>query len=257
MIEHVSVRHNSHPFFESPANSAQIWRYMDFTRFLSLIDNSALSFSRADSLSDAWEGAFPSKNVAQRTKAILTVEDGVASDSIAGLRALHRSLREHTFLSCWYMNAYESAGMWDLYASSNGGIAIQSTYERLTNCFTGDDNDMLDVYVGVIRYLDYDEDQILDGNTFIPFLHKRRSFEHERELRAVIQPIYPSGDALTESEPFAEGLLVDVDLTVLIENIFVSPNLPKWFVDLVKSVACKYEIKAPVRHSDLAQEPLF
>src|ERR1700757_1969515 len=50
-----------------------------------------------------------------------------------------------------------------------------------------------------------------DGNSFATFLHKRPCFEHE--LRAIMQPISPGGDRpLAETEPFADGLLVSVDL---------------------------------------------
>jgi hypothetical protein len=249
MIERLSAPYFPHPDFTAPANgAARIWRYIDFSKYVSLVESGALYFSRADRVSDAWEGAFPSKNVLQRS---------AVTDVLSRLSAFHRSLHLHTFLSCWHLNDGESAGMWQQYASRDAGVAIQSTFDRLISSFQGDENDMFEVYVGTIRYLDYDLEQFLDGNTFIPFLHKRRSFEYERELRAVIQPVFPGGDPLAESEPFAEGLLVKVDLATLIENTFVAPTSSDSFADLVKSVADKYSIHAPVKHSDLARDPLF
>jgi hypothetical protein len=42
-----------HPAFESPADeNAKIWRYLDFTKFVALLDRRALSFARVDELTD-------------------------------------------------------------------------------------------------------------------------------------------------------------------------------------------------------------
>jgi|GEM_PF-2370283 len=40
--------------------------------------------------------------------------------------------------------------------------------------------------IGIINYIDYDkEPHSLRGNTLLPFLYKRVSFEHEKEVRAI------------------------------------------------------------------------
>ncbi len=36
----------------------KIWRYLDFTKFLSYLDKKALFFTRADKLDDIFEGKF-------------------------------------------------------------------------------------------------------------------------------------------------------------------------------------------------------
>ena len=38
---------------------AILWKYLDFTKFVSLLDKSALHFARTDKLSDPYEGFFP------------------------------------------------------------------------------------------------------------------------------------------------------------------------------------------------------
>ena len=53
--------------FESPQDeNAKIWRYMDFTKFVNLLDTSKLFFPRADKLGDPFEGSFPRGNVMLR-----------------------------------------------------------------------------------------------------------------------------------------------------------------------------------------------
>jgi len=47
-----------HPAFESLADeNAKIWRYLDFTKFVALLDWRALSFARVDELTDQFEGS--------------------------------------------------------------------------------------------------------------------------------------------------------------------------------------------------------
>lgn len=49
--------------------------------------------------------------------------------------------------------------------------------------------------IGLVKYIDYDKDVFPLDNTFYPFTHKRKSFEHEREVRFLIQnlPITAEG----------------------------------------------------------------
>lgn len=257
MIERLSVRYSPHPSFSPADNDAQVWRYIDFTKFVSLLDSNALFFARADSMSDAWEGAYTAENLRQRPEVFHPADGESAAEMMQGLSLFHRSLRLHTFMSCWHLNNVESAAMWKLYVSQNEGIAIQSTFERLVRSFQGDENDMFEVYVGKTNYLDYKRELFPEGNTFLPFLHKRLSFEHEHELRAIIQPVFPGGDPLTESDPFADGLLVGVDLQTLIEGIYVASTSEAWFAALVENVAKKYGLAVSVRHSDLQRTPLY
>lgn len=228
---------------------------MDFTKFVSLIETGALFFPRADHLSDRWEGAFTQENLRRRRSMVAEIKGEQSEYMMEDLSRLNRSLLLHTFMSCWHLNDVESDAMWQLYASRGEGIAIQSNFEHLVGSFQGDENSFFDVYIGKVRYLDYEHDVFTEGNTFLPFLHKRSSFEHEQELRAIIQPI--STGPLAEAAPFADGLLVNVDLHELIQNIYVAPSSPAWYSTLVENVARKYGIDAPIKHSDLRREPLY
>ena len=191
MIKRLSAHYSPHQCFATADGSAKVWRYMDFTKFVSLLDSNALFFSRADHVSDAWEGADTVENVRQRPTAIGVGEGETAAEMMNGVSRFHRSLRHRTFVSCWHLNNVESAAMWKLYLSHNEGIAVQTTFERVTSSFQGDEQEMFDVYVGKVSYLDYEHEAFPEGNTFVPFLHKRRSFEYEHEIRAIIQPIFP------------------------------------------------------------------
>lgn len=75
--------------------------------------------------------------------------------------------------------------MWELYVRAGEGIAVQSTFDRLKRAFAFTDQG---IYIGKVRYIDYRREKVLPNNsTIAPVFYKRKSFEHERELRCVTE----------------------------------------------------------------------
>ena len=226
---------------------AKIWRYLDFTKFIALLETSALHFSRADKLGDEFEGSLPAGN----KESILRYFDkdpgkwhGVTRD---GWEAFWRKKtleqRERTFVNCWYMSEHESAAMWTLYGRDERGVAVQSTSDRLAACVSPA------VSFHAVNYIDFQKDRLpVPSDPFLsPFLVKRKSFEHERELRAIIQHAGHSGPGIAEP----------VDLAVLLERVHVAPKSPAWLADLVHKVVSRYGLRIPVEQSSLDATPVF
>lgn len=46
-------------FYEPTKKASLIWRYIDFTKFVDLVDSSQLYFSRLDKFEDPFEGTMP------------------------------------------------------------------------------------------------------------------------------------------------------------------------------------------------------
>jgi hypothetical protein len=162
----------------------------------------------------------------------------------------------YTAINCWHLNNHESAAMWRLYLKSNEGIAIQTTYQKLRDSFSAAQED---IYLGQVSYIDYETDWIAPGNILNPFVHKRKSFEYEKEVRAVIMK-WPTDDqtGLDFSRNTIEhGLLMPVDMDMLVERVYVSPDSPSWFTSLVSSVVQKYGFNYEVTQSHLNQQPLY
>ena len=154
------------------------------------------------------------------------------------------------------MNPHESAAMWKLYLKSNEGIAIKSTYKSLVECFLGYDND---VYIGKVKYIDYNSEWMPEGNMFYPFVHKRKSFEHENELRALVNR-WPRGDdgkfnlSITVID---HGIAVPINVQCLVHQVFVAPDAPKWFNRLVSNVSKKYGLETQIEQSMLSESPVY
>jgi hypothetical protein len=65
---------------------------------------------------------------------------------------------------------------------------------------------------------------VAEGYTYYPFVHKRKSFEHEKEIR-VIHSVFHKPH---EESPFEYGSNIKVNSDRLIKNIYVQPNAPRW-----------------------------
>jgi hypothetical protein len=148
--------------------------------------------------------------------------------------------------------------MWKLYLSNNEGIAIQSTYQRLLDSFSSFKD--FEIYIGKIRYIDYEKEEIPTRNALSPYLYKRKSFEHEDELRALIwTPEYDKNETSNPANKDAEnkGHYVATNLDQLIENIYVAPSAPPWILELIKVVAKNFDLDREVKQSNLASTPIY
>ncbi len=257
--------YQEHYVFEKPEDeNVKIWRYMDFTQFVSMIDRKALFFKRVDQLDDKFEGSLSKHILDPSIEEKATPEERLQLDKYRKrLSPINKSLRKDVAINCWHMNEYESAAMWKLYLKSDEGIAIQSTYRKLVDSFDNSDHYLL--WVGMVKYIDYNKKPIPPNNAYYPYIFKRKSFEHERELRAVITrnvsaKDYPNqifiGGKNFLSLP-EKGVEISVNLDELIEEIYVSPTCEKWFKKLVGSVMKKYSFHKHVTKSSLADKPIF
>jgi hypothetical protein len=240
-----------HPVFKDPADlNEPVWRYMDLSKFVAILASRSLYFARADLLGDPFEGSYTLQSLelldtAYRVHGIT----GMLSD---GARRLREQRRKEKVISCWHLNRHESAAMWSLYLKSSEGLAIQSTYAKLRDCFEFEHP----VYIGAVDYIDYKTEAFDTGNEFIPFVTKRKSFEHEREVRAIVEcaSINPdqSGRPLTVG-----GANIKVSLEKLVQAVYIAPTAPTWFAEVVRQTIKQFGYAFEVRQSDLAMDPIF
>jgi hypothetical protein len=237
----------THPVFSAPDDlNVKIWRYMDFTKYVSLLDEHALFFNRSDLFSDPYEGAVSHADIEHRA-----IDNSIKDVSQSFWKQSEQAalwLRQWTYINCWHMNDHESAAMWSLYSKSSDAIAIQSTFKHLRDCLPENS------FVGKVNYIDYNKERMLNGSALSLFVHKRKSFEHEREVRAVISE-WGSHDGKETNLDI--GKYVNVNLENLIEKVYVAPTSPSWFSKLVENITRKYELKFDVMMSSMDKKPAF
>ncbi|MGZ8186497.1 MAG: hypothetical protein ACXWTL_08640 [Methylobacter sp.] len=252
--------------------SEKIWKYMDLTKFISLLSKESLYFACPREFNDPFEGYFP-KSYAQdyAGKYIKFIEystserDKFAGASLnpkdrqfvdakirkldAAINGINTSLvmeiEENIFqsgVSCWHKSEHESEAMWKLYTASGQGIAIESTIRQLRNSIINEKS----LKIESITYLPEDVPKEEYGK-HDPLFLKRKSFEHEKELRASIK--------LKEK---GKGTFVKCDLDKLISRIHVSPLVEPYFTEIVKEICAgkeREDISNLVHRSTLLDKP--
>lgn len=248
--------YEKHEVFEEIENEQKIWRYMDLSKFLSLLEDKALFFTRADRFNDKFEGSYTKTNIEGTVTSDSSITDEEYKNLIKQLVPFSNINRKFNFINCWHINEYESEAMWNLYSQSSDAIAIQTTYNKFKLSFK---NTHEHVYIGKVKYIDYNKEYIPIGNVFYPYLHKRMSFKHERELRALVSkyPHLKKGESIINREVAEFGINIPVEIDTLIENVYVSPLASRWFADLVQKLIYRYGYNISVIHSRLSEEPIF
>lgn len=249
-----------HPSFVPPHSDDLLWRYCDMEKFISLLATGRLWFSRADLLGDPLEGSLSQENVRVRPE----VYKDVPAHEIAEMTNLRRSMTTHMYVNCWHQNNVESAAMWSQYAG-HAGIALVSNLGRIHKAIgklsDTDETSERAVFAGRVSYVDYGSHYIPESNTFSAFMHKRRSYEHEREVRLLFH-FMPRHEAAAEptvdlSIPTPPGFGVPIDLFELASEVRVSPYAPTWVFEAVRSVASQFGLNVPVLMSDLARDAIY
>lgn len=242
-----------HRVFVPPDDpDAVIWRYMDLTKFVLLLERRALRFARADQLGDPHEGTLPDAAVAVRDafdEEIGANKPGWWAPGIDSAEGKTKIELKIAFVCCWNLSEYENAALWDVYGK---GVAIRSSFTALRESLLCDD----DVYIGRVHYIDYRRDAIPLDNALYPLVYKRRYFEHERELRAII-----TGQTITDEPEFKWtgdprlGIDAAVDLNTLVQKVYVAPGEPLLH-EAVTALCARYGLDPP-EQSSLDEPPRY
>lgn len=250
--------YDPHGWAKPPTNrDIPIWRYFKPRRFLELLESGKLHFARLDRFPDVFEGVLPPSTVP-------LAKDGFrhaprnpgdeVTDWEAFVRWTNRFGKCADYANCWYMNEFESDGMWRTYGAEE--IAVRSTFYRLCASLA---NEPESVHVGELYYFDLAAEQPPTyGNTLAIAYFKRRQYQHERELRAVV--IRPPADGnggpeCPDSHP--TGIKIAVDLDTLIERVHLAPGLPEAFREQVRGTMDRHGVDKPVQPSSLDERPVL
>ena len=107
--------------------------------------------------------------------------------------------------------------------------------------------------MGMVQYKNYfspHEGLMLNANAMSPFIHKRKEFEYEKEVRALIS--VPAADIRSIS-----SVNVNIDIEQLVESIRVRPGTPDWERQTIETLVNKYDLSKKVRRSEIDIEPMF
>jgi hypothetical protein len=230
----------NNPNIKLPENPDTIvWKYLDLSKFLDLLMSQKLFMSRSDKFEDQYEGTF-SEPTFEEIKRL--------SENNPEFLDFYKSHREKVVISSWHINEYESFAMWQIFTQNSEGLAIQSTIGRLQKALElAKDSKQ---YIGEVNYIDYKKEYIPFDDMFFPFLFKRKSFQYEREVRII-------ADLSDQEIKINDGLKIDVDISQLIEKIYIHPKSENWYKKLVIELVSKLDFDIKIEKSDLESDILI
>lgn len=267
----------------TPDDDAVLWRYMDFPQFMNLLYTETLHFHRASDFGDDFEGSVPQPIRKRREQEYeRAIETGDLPNNAGEIHTnILKTLRDFTFLNCWHQRNTESAAMWSKYGKGNKAIAVRTTVGKMKRALDRAVNHK--IFIGSVNYEIYKPDDHLteseldmsdeevdrffltkSPHSLTPFLYKRKSFEYESEVRAIIQCLptrtksptdehevminknsrkisvpESSGDTKTflnlSQPPAKSGMDMSIFLNELIGVVRVGPEAPPWFTETVRT----------------------
>lgn len=204
-----------------------------------------------DRLDDPFEGLYSKARIRFDE---LVYDSTEASDYARSvIRGIHTSpyeLRKSSYVNCWHINEYESELLWSRYSFMEGGVAIQSTYDKLVSSLQDTPHG---VYVGKIKYMDWDTESTPTGNLMNPLVTKKKNYQDENELRAALVYLH---HRLVLKKQMSKGIRIPVKLVELIDSICISPRSSNWHLNLVKSMLKKYNLNINVKKSVFSEKPM-
>ena len=150
--------------------------------------------------------------------------------------------------------------MWRLYAPGKEGVAVATSFGKLNNLVNNSNVIRQDWLAGAarVKYINHFDESLIRGlpagerlpNTMMPFMLKNISYQHEKEVRALIC-------APTSGQMPAEGFDLPLDVLDFVDSIVVNPFCQAWFAEAVTNVADRFGLSSKIRKSLLSPERFY
>jgi len=242
-----------------PPRETVLVKYLDLTKFLSLLYKRSLFFCRLDKLEDQFEGTTAKRNYEWRidswksfrqmglSKVSLTDDEIVIK--VEEQYEFEKKLKAISCVNCWNKKETESAALWKIYSDFGKGILIKSSVLNIENALQVTPEE---IRISAIKYIDYENELMSDGNSTFPLIHKNDAYSYENEVRLIYQIIPEIGwDYDWTKEENQNGKYIKVDLNLLIDEIIIGPFSPSWLYEMIADLIRKYNIDKPIKKSKL------
>jgi hypothetical protein len=153
--------------------------------------------------------------------------------------------------------------MWRLYLKDNEGVAIQSNATRIGEII---EKTKEKIELSKVRYLDYENETWFHTKEYphmeysmgIPFIHKRVEYIHEQEFRLYHEPEkLMSNEEYWESQENHKGKFIEIDLSTLVEKIWLPPTVDKRTEDKIIEMTKRSGFDFEFSKSKLNSEPYY
>ena len=247
--------------FKYPSDNYLLVKYLDITKFISLLQRESLFFCRLDILEDHFEGTTSSLNQEKRYEYFANQHNYISGDpkltdreiveNVHKLNQEEEKFKKLVCVSCWNKSKNESAALWKIYSDLNKGIMITSKVRNIIEAFSETSEN---IEFTEVVYINYNTDIMPDSSKWDTIYHKHKAYEYENEVRLIFTQNFDT--TLTydwNKEEVQEGKYISLEIRDLIDEIIISPYAPQWFFELVKDIIQKYGLNKPVMASELSK----
>ena len=222
-----------------------IWRYMDLWKFESMLeDNGCLYFTRSDMFNDKLEGKYSDITLKNLEDKYLKIH---GKTFVENWKALYYSkgdyidaVKRNSLVSCWHISDNENKNMWESYTSKKESIVIKSSIENIYKALKNiPNNNTFNIDIGEVEYVNF-HNTILEYKNHIlePLFYKDIEYKYEQELRIIVWKRPENNILNTNLSNFnvCQGGSLNIDLDILIEEIYISPNSSDDFMEKIKQL---------------------
>lgn len=223
-----------------------IWKYLDISKFISLISKKSLWLARVDTFKDEHEGVFPIEMKQTLNKIYEEFEkNGKTKDGpIKNTSDFQQYLIKNAYINCWHLNLDENMVMWEIYGKTENSIAIRTTVKDLKDSLSKKDLKKFKHNIAFEPVIYEKPDNVPGRLTYqSPFFIKRPHFHFEKEVRLFLSTYStkrPTIDTLVGHE-------ISINLKTIIKDIYIHPDATDWFFEAVQALVDKFELSISVK----------
>ncbi len=220
-----------------------LWRYMNLSKFVSLLSTKSLWLARADTFKDQSEGEFHLEMRETLEEAYKNF-DLYENDKIKNENDFQNYLIKNAYINCWHKNDHENMVMWEIYSQAAEAVAIKTSVGDLVSSIDSSPyrKKIMEFLLGEVDYTP--SEQIKGKLTYTaPFFIKRPHFAYESEVRIFLS----SYSSLFPSLETPLGYSIPINLEEGIHEVFVHPDAQDWFLKSVKDLINAFGVTLPVK----------
>ena len=266
-----------------------IQRYMDFSKFESLLQTKSLFLAKMASFDDKLEGGITASDFFAASNALRILDVAInhtmpgvddsannRNQKLAKSRELDRSLRaqmfqspfgeypsddfeelypicrEWMYVNCWHKSDHECYAMWNLYAATPNALCIFTTTDNLKSAIKPIDS-FTNVETHPVSYIKHGSVDLW-GDPIAPFLSKSMPYTFEREYRVIAWNSHK--DLYKQRLNSDKGMLLPVRLETLIEKVVLSPFATEAFKNQVIDFCLAHSLQVQIVDSELKNMPV-
>lgn len=191
----------------------KLWKYLDFPKFLNMINFNELYLRRLDKFEDNFEGRAPE-----------IISSYLLEETWNEIREEYEKRRKLRFIDCWTsFKDKESYAMWKIF-SKEYGLAIETRAATLKKLLPSK------AIIAKVHYIDFrekNESTLKDLSKVTQYFSAIKSieYEYEKEVRIILPK---------ESEETI--ISINMDMKKLINRVIISPYEDEWFYNLVSDI---------------------